>query len=446
MKRKIIANLREKYFSNTQIVELKKGECLISREQENRRLFLVLEGLVVGILEKDGKKMEVFRSSEDMLVGLHSFFSRTFMAYADVIAIKDTKLTYISYDEDIVRPDAFLDDFLPVLINELFDRQVLEKKLMLEKEEALKKDIARDKLATLGQMAAGIAHELNNAIATISRNADWVAKEIYEYIRNKEEQSVFLNFEKGYQKGQYRSSAEVRKNKQKLEKRLNLPATSAKKLARIGIDESNLKDLNLERDKNECINSMHRFWEMGVAVHDILLSSKHAANVISSVKTLGGISQKEQSEVEITQSLREALTMLGKHTEGIKIIFETNELMTTTANETEIVQIWINLIKNACESLKSSAVKAPQVKIQTKRQAPDIVVKITDNGPGIPKDLQEKIFRPNFTTKKGGLSFGLGLGLSVVQKHIEEYKGSVALESKPGCTTFTVKLPISNKQ
>ncbi len=446
MKRKILAELKEKYFSNTEIIEIKKGETLISKGEETRRLFLVLEGLVIGFVDKDGKPMEVFRSSEDMLVGLHSFFSRTFIAYADVIAIEDTKITYISYEDEIVRPDAFIDDFLPVLIDELFDRQVFGKRMMLEKEEALKKNIERDKLATLGQMAAGIAHELNNAIATISRNSDWLAQKVYEYIKNKEDKDVFQNFDKGYQKGQYRSSAEVRKNRQALKKSLKLSTNLAKKLARIGIEESNIKELNLSEDKEEYIETMHQFWEMGVAIHDILLSSKHAANVISSVKTLGGISKKEQNEVDITQSLHEALTMLGKHTEGIKVVFKSpEEPMTTTANETEIIQIWINLIKNACESLKSSNVKNPQVKIQTKQQANDIIVKITDNGPGIPKDLQGQIFRPNFTTKKGGLSFGLGLGLSVVRKHIEEYNGSIKLESKPGHTTFTVKLPTNNK-
>jgi signal transduction histidine kinase len=67
---------------------------------------------------------------------------------------------------------------------------------------------------------------------------------------------------------------------------------------------------------------------------------------------------------------------------------------------------------------------------------------VEDNGPGIPKSLRQKIFQPNVTTKVNGLTFGLGLGLSIVQRIVESYNGEISVESEEGKTTFTVNIPI----
>lgn len=443
MNRKIIADLKGKYFDDAnKVIHLKKGEILMKQNEGNKRLFLVLEGLVAGSWnDGDGEKIEVFRSDTDMLVGFHGFFSRTFSAYSEVIALKDTKLAYISYDEDErTKTNEFLEDFTPVLIGELFERQIFAKKLMLEKESVLIKNHHKEKLATLGQMAAGIAHELNNAIGIINGNAEWLAKEIFWYIKKIESSKVFINFEKGYEKGQYLSSIEVRKKRQELQKKLNLSITSAKKLAKLGYDGKDKNKLKAEAKIDELAENMYYFWEMGVAIHDMLLASKHATNVISSVQTLG-MPEREQMEVDINKTIKEALTLVQKQAQGIKIIFDSEALPTIQSNDSEMIQVWINLIKNACEILKNDKTSDPQITIQSKIKRKTIWVSITDNGPGIKENLIEKIFQPDFTTKKGGLSFGLGLGLPVVQKHVHQYKGTINVDSKPGKTTFTIKLP-----
>jgi len=113
------------------------------------------------------------------------------------------------------------------------------------------------------------------------------------------------------------------------------------------------------------------------------------------------------------------------------------------ANHGELVQIWVNIIKNGCESMINANVSKPTLCINTKSKKGFILVAISDNGPGIPKELTQKIFQPNFTTKKGGLSFGLGLGLSIVQRLIESYNGKIEISSKKGKTVFTIKIPIN---
>ncbi len=440
MEKKIIAKLKEKYFDSDHVLEIKKGDTFIEQGQKNKRLYLVSEGLLAGILHKEDNKIEVFRAGKDMLIGLYSFFSRQFFAYAEVVALEDSKLTYIDYEDDRVRPDAFLDDFLPVIIDKLFERQVFAKTLMIEKEEALKQNLHRDKLATLGQMAEGIAHELNNAIGVIKGNVEWIEKEVYDYINDKESSEVFSNFDKGYNKGQNLSTAEVRKNRQLIEKQLKLPTSYAKKLAQLGMDKDDVKNKRLKNLTIEDIDHMHHFWKMGVAIHDIVLASEHAAHVIEAVKALGS-GEREQMEVDVNRTLNSALVLVQKQSENIKVSLKKEELPMIQGNATELKQVWINLIKNACESLTTSQTKDPEIKITSEHKKNEIHISITDNGPGIPKELKEKIFQPNFTTKKSGLSFGLGIGLSVVQKHINHYQGTIDIESKPGKTTFYIKLP-----
>lgn len=91
----------------------------------------------------------------------------------------------------------------------------------------------------------------------------------------------------------------------------------------------------------------------------------------------------------------------------------------------------------------SASIENPVLLIKAKHIKDQIIVEITDNGPGMPIEIQEKIFQPNFTTKKDGLSFGLGLGLSIVLKLIDNYNGTIEVNSKVGKTTFTIKIPIA---
>ncbi|MBQ8723048.1 MAG: HAMP domain-containing histidine kinase, partial [Opitutales bacterium] len=86
------------------------------------------------------------------------------------------------------------------------------------------------------------------------------------------------------------------------------------------------------------------------------------------------------------------------------------------------------------------------VRITISHYRENIYVAINDNGPGVPASLKEKIFQPDFSTKKSGLSFGLGLGLAIVRQIVDDYGGSSQLDSVPGSTTFTITLPIDKPQ
>jgi len=101
--------------------------------------------------------------------------------------------------------------------------------------------------------------------------------------------------------------------------------------------------------------------------------------------------------------------------------------------------VWTNILDNAIDAMKEKG----EIIIRTKTEKTCVVVEIEDNGPGIPTAVQSRIFDPFFTTKEPGKGTGLGLSTSygiITEKH----KGSITVQSKPGCTKFIVKLPINH--
>lgn len=439
----LMSALKKKYFyDSNNTISLEQGDYLVKQNETNKRLYLVLKGSVAGYLDRgEQRKQLVFHVDEDMIVGFHSFFSKTFLAYADVIAQEKTKLAYIEYD-DVSKGGscAYLEDFLPLLVNELSSRQLLTQELMQEKEAAMKKLYQSDKLATLGQLAAGLAHELNNAIGVIKGNSEWIAQRVSDYFKGTERKEIFSIFSKGFGKGQYLSSNEVRDKKRKIEKEFKLKTPLAKKIAKIDYDAKEVEQLLKQDNVDDLLDRMHQFWEMGVAIHDILLASSHGAHVLKSIKELS-VTDQERHELELDYTIREALTLLKNVVRDVEVDYQPGKVASIIANSGELVQIWVNIIKNGCESMLTSKVKKPTVTITTGGNASFAWIRISDNGPGIPTDLLEKIFRPNFTTKKGGLSFGLGLGLSIVQRLVDSYNGRIEVDSVAGKTSFTIFIP-----
>jgi len=149
-----------------------------------------------------------------------------------------------------------------------------------------------------------------------------------------------------------------------------------------------------------------------------------------------------KDDVNVNQTLYEALALLKSLLRNVKVEIKTDEIPGTFANAGQLVQVWVNLIKNAYESLAQSNIKDPTLWIKTSFKDKNLIVRIIDNGPGIPKELQSQIFQPNVTTKVGGLEFGLGLGLTIVLRIVSGHDGDIKISSKPGKTEFKILLPI----
>ncbi|MCB0497610.1 MAG: cyclic nucleotide-binding domain-containing protein [Cyclobacteriaceae bacterium] len=432
--------LKSKYFNDdAKRIYLKKGEVLLRPNSYNDKLYLICKGVLKGYIEDEhGELFEIFNSSNDMFVGVYSFFSSEHKSYSTVVAAEDTVLGYIDHSQAAVASPDFAQHFLPVVVNEIYLRQLLAGQMSLERQAAMKKLAETEKMSTLGQLAAGIAHELNNAIGVVHRNTELLAQSLKEYFELKEP-GLFSFFTKSLERGQRHSSSFIRERRKEIEQKYKLSARIAKQLAKANVENEQIEQL-LKSGLHE-FKPIQFLIDTGVSLHDMNVASTQAAHVVKSVRELGNTQKITLVETDINETIREALSLTKNMLLGIKLSIVTEVEGKLLANPGDLVQVWVNLIKNACESLKHEKTQQPEIEIKTWEENKTYNVCITDNGPGISADLLPRIFQPNVTTKVDGLSFGLGLGLSILKKIVESYQGAVSVSSQPGRTSFIVQLP-----
>ncbi|MGF1721054.1 ATP-binding protein [Vibrio kyushuensis] len=433
--------LIQRYFSDDdRKLTISAGSTVLEQGENNDRLFYVLSGELEGYFT-EGKELQtrVFSASEGAFIGVHSFFSETWIASSTVVAKSDTQLAWVDRYTQAFEAQTYgplTAQFTPVIVNELSRRQRRATQEAVAKEQALQKLHTAEQMTTLGQLAAGIAHELNNAIGVVSSKSERLESVLLELLEEVHpEASQF--FDAGLMQGQKSSSSEVRKRGKLFEKQYNLPKDTARDLAR-AVQTDEVNDHWLSSPK-EAI----RFWQMGRDIHDLRLASKHTVGIVKSVKQLGRTDIDLEEELDINDTINRAVSLLQSDLRRVAVRIRPADLPTFKGSQTELVQVWVNIIKNACDAMEE--IENPSIEIQTRIHKNRILVTVNNNGPEIEPSIRRKIFQPNFTTKKGGLSFGLGLGLSIVKRIVAGYGGSIAVKSDSEKTIFRIKLPIEGE-
>ncbi|KAA3604115.1 MAG: hypothetical protein DWQ06_05425 [Calditrichaeota bacterium] len=435
--------LLETEFSNPdQVLMVKKGEVLLKENQVNDKLYFILEGSITSfVYDSEGKKYKSFSAQKNMFVGVYSFFSGSSKSLTEVVTNEDSKFAFITYSQfqnSIKSSKYLLGKFISVILKELIFRHRQLQKIIIEKEQTFQKLLETEKMASLGQMAAGIAHELNNSIAVLKNNNEWLSKIIGEILKENNSENHHF-FTEGFEKGRTLTSSEAKSKAKDFAKKYSISKDLARKFVEAGLTENDFAKIrnNIEKE----VLAKHKNWEIGTAFYDISVASKQAAHVVQSVKTLGAKSSFREANQDVNESIHNALALLQSSLREINLKLELKPLNSIIANKGELVQIWTNLVKNACESLRNSGIQNPEIIIFSEQQKTSISVKIQDNGNGIPKEMLNQIFRPNVTTKIGGLSFGLGLGLTIVERLVNSYNGRISVQSVRGETIFEIKLP-----
>ncbi|ANS85361.1 ATP-binding protein [Vibrio scophthalmi] len=435
-----LKTLIERYFSQPERIVLVEAGCtLIEQDGSNERLFYVLNGELGGYFSENGEDLtQVFSAGQGAFIGVHSFFSGTWTASSTVIAKSDVELAWIDRNTQAVEEENYgplTAQFTPVIVNELSRRQRRVTQEALAKEKALQKLNLAEQMTTLGQLAAGIAHELNNAIGVVSSKSERLENVIMSLLEEVHpEASQFFDY--GLMHGQKVSSSEARSRGKQLEQRYGLDKLIAKELARALPNES--ISSHWLKNPHEAI----KYWQMGRDLHDLRIASKHTVGIVKSVKQLGRADVETVEEIDINESINRAVSLLQSDLRRVAVRIRPATLPLFVGSQTELVQVWVNIIKNACDAMLD--VDEPEIEIQTRHSKNRILITIANNGPEIDSSTRRKIFDPNFTTKKGGLSFGLGLGLSIVRRIISGYGGSIAVKSDADLTIFRIKLPIED--
>lgn len=251
------------------------------------------------------------------------------------------------------------------------------------------------KMASLGQLVAGVAHELNNPIAFIYSNM----LHLNEYV-DKLKQLV----------------SEYRKLQSSL---------SSKEREKIR---------GLERD----LEVDYILTDMGDLTASCVDGANRTKEIVLGLRTFSRMEESTFRKVDIHEGLRSTIRLVvTEFKDRVQIHEEFGELPLVECNLSQVNQVFMNLITNAAQAIERSG----DIWIRTRLEGQDVAIEIEDNGGGIPPDIIEKIFDPFFTTKKVGK--GTGLGLSIAYGLIQKHNGSITVDSQVGRgTRFTVKIPV----
>jgi signal transduction histidine kinase len=174
---------------------------------------------------------------------------------------------------------------------------------------------------------------------------------------------------------------------------------------------------------------------------DLQDSASRMGDLVTAIKSYAYMDRGGLVEVDVHEGLETTLVVLGhklKHT-SIEVVRDYDRtLPKLTVRGSELNQVWTNLIHNAIQALGEHGT----ITLATRRSGSCALVDISDDGPGIPPEIREKIFDSFFTTKEAG--HGTGLGLATARRIVvDRHDGSISVESEPGRTTFTVSLPFT---
>ncbi len=333
------------------------------------------------------------------------------------------------------------------------ERAYLDQELMLRQS---------DRLATLGRLSAGMAHELNNPTSVARQAAEQLRVTILELERSKlalgdaqlskEQQEVIARLEKEAEERSRQPSEldpiERSDLEQEVETWLDHNGIEdawqhSSVLVSMGLCAAELEELTGCFDENLTPIVIDYFSSKFTAytlLEEIGHGTERIAEIVKALKGYSYMDQAPVQDVDVREGLNDTLVMLsGKLKKGIKVERDfAEDLPRIEGFGSELNQVWTNIIDNATAAMDGEGL----LDLRAYQDDGWVVVEIVDSGPGIPPDIQPKIFDPFFTTKAPGEGTGLGLNIShgiIVEKH----HGHISVESRPGETRFIIKLPVT---
>ncbi|MGA9192186.1 MAG: ATP-binding protein [Anaerolineales bacterium] len=432
-------------------IQLDPGDVLMEEGTPGGSLYLLLEGEFVVTKRSGQQDVQIAVRGPGEVFGEISILDRAPRS-ATLTATKPSSLLELDQQafQDVIEssPPAAL-----ALLSTITSR--------LRNTEAMLRQ--HEKMAALGTLAAGLAHELNNPAAAIGRGADQLRETLNKWLKasaevgviplTAAEQTAIQAFE---QRMLEPSSVEEVDplSRSDLEDQLTdwLQAKGvddgweyAPWLVSGGWSQPELESMVVDVAP-EHLERILRWFAIGVSLFslagEIHEGAGRISNLVGSFKTYAYLDQAPAQLVDVHKGLEDTLAILrGKTGPGIHIDRQyAPDLPRIEAYGSELNQVWTNLIDNALDAVGETG----SLVLRTERRSAKVVVSICDSGPGIPDDIRERVFEPFFTTKAPGV--GTGLGLHIVYNIVcQRHGGSVWIEGdEAGMNCIVVELPIES--
>jgi two-component system NtrC family sensor kinase len=335
-------------------------------------------------------------------------------------------------------------------MNEILE---LQKKELLQAQSQM---IQSEKMAALGQLISGIAHEINTPLGAVKASINNITEymkntleeklpEIFKILNEDELVLFFQLLKKSMENQLIISSKEKRAYKKSIvllldEIGLEDSYSIADTFVDMGIYEIE-PYFPLLKNKNSILIIQTCYEISGIMRNseNIKISVEHASKIIFTLKSYSHMDNSgKQIESDIIEGIETVLALYHHNIKkGTEIIRNYGEIPKIKCYPDELNQVWTNIISNALQAVENKGT----IEIDVYSDGEKIVTKITDSGPGIPDEIKSRIFDPFFTTKPQGE--GTGLGLDIIKKIIMKHNGDICMESVPGRTSFIVMIPIT---
>jgi signal transduction histidine kinase len=427
---------------------LDEGEVLTAKGAPVKALYIVLVGRIAIFIDRGTGRHKLMEWHAGDVTGMLPY-SRLVSPPADTVAQERSEILEVPR-EDLAGMIRECHELTTLLVHKMLDRSKQFTSSALQDE----------KMLSLGKLSAGVAHELNNPVAAIERSAALLEDRLDEA-----EQATRTLGASRLSDAQLAALDAVRTSCLSRVPGVLSPIQQAERedaitdwLTAHGVDgavagplaETNVTLEALERVaaaiEGPALVAALRSVAAGCSVRVIASEIQEAATRISGlVLAIKGFTHMDQATVaepvDLATSLANTVTVLNSKARSksaaVTVSVDPN-LPRVRGFAGELNQIWANLIDNALDAIPNSG----RVDVTAQRDRHRIIVRVIDNGPGIPDEIRERVFEPFFTTKPVGK--GTGLGLDIVQRLVTHNDAEIDVRSAPGRTEFRVSLPLAD--